>query len=326
MNLAWAETATAKAQQMNRTTRPMGKNKMSFILFGTESCVRCSAFRRHPIVTGPGASVPKDDANWIKRDASRMGLIPARQGRDSPVGQRFHFPRFAHAVAVRVVPEGEALQLVPPQHAVVVVIKRGQRVITVLPENPEGHIAHQLESGGDLTVPIMIEHKPCGLGRDPTPAAVETAAVEVKADIRLRIDQVSDITVLLQRNENWGYTAPLFHHNRALALQLSDLVRVTFPIQQWEHIANGLLGEPRSEQGFLVLLLGPGKFKSLSISGQCRVCRSGFVETPSQSQMRWNMIGIQGNRLLIERDDVRQVLPGREFLGWIGGRLYVPWR
>ena len=59
---------------------------------------------------------------------------------------RLHLAGITHAVSVRIVPEGETVEFLAAQHAVAVVVQRGQRVVPRIPEQPESLTPPNMES------------------------------------------------------------------------------------------------------------------------------------------------------------------------------------
>ena len=109
-----------------------------------------------------------------------MLLACATEGDDAEVSNGANLARLAHAVAVAVLPEREATKFSAGQDAVTVIIQCGKCVITVAPENPEGHVAEHLQPGSDAAGSIPIENEPPGVGRDPAPALPFSRAIQVE--------------------------------------------------------------------------------------------------------------------------------------------------
>ena len=87
-----------------------------------------------------------------------------------------YLARLAHAVAVRVGPEREALKLAACEPAVAVVVERGERLVAVVPEDEEADRAEHPQPALDASLLLGVPDEPRGLCRDPTPAAIETGA------------------------------------------------------------------------------------------------------------------------------------------------------
>jgi hypothetical protein len=84
-------------------------------------------------------------------------------------GKRFHLTGRADAVAICVAPQRQAVQLALANLAVAVIVQRRERVEAVPPEQPERHVAEELQRRLDLPGPFRIVNEPGRVLRDPGP-------------------------------------------------------------------------------------------------------------------------------------------------------------
>src|SRR6516164_7084425 len=100
----------------------------------------------------------------------RIGLVFAGDGDDSVIGKRADFAGLADAIAVCVVPDGEAVEFLAAEDAIAVVVQAAQGLVAIVPEAPEGDIAEELQAGGDLADLVRIVDEPAAVLGDPGPA------------------------------------------------------------------------------------------------------------------------------------------------------------
>src|SRR5690606_24070453 len=97
--------------------------------------------------------------------------------------QRLYLARVGDTVGIDVLPGGESGQLLAPEPPVTIVVEGGQRVVAVIPEQPERHVAKELQARDDRTTLTRVVHQPRSLWRDPLPAR-RPRPIEIEHDGR----------------------------------------------------------------------------------------------------------------------------------------------
>src|SRR5262249_41990985 len=162
-----AETRSATAASSKRRMR----NSLRGVEYEVERRARTAVLEDH-------ADLREGDAVGVLRVALEL----ARNRDNAVLRQRLHFAGVADAVAICVVPERQPIKFLPAEQPIAVIVERSQRVVTSLPEHPEGDVAEQLQRGSDLARLLRIVNQPGGIGVNPRPFLLKAGAIGVEGD------------------------------------------------------------------------------------------------------------------------------------------------
>ena len=116
-----------------------------------------------PVVSGPLFAIVKTDTFRVPWKSLRMRPRADANRLDSPSCEWLHLARFALAVGIRVMPQRQTCQFGAFEKAIVVVVQRTQRLITIFPKDPESEIAEQLPARRDFAAAGVIINEPSRL-------------------------------------------------------------------------------------------------------------------------------------------------------------------
>jgi hypothetical protein len=148
------------------------------------------------------------------------------------VGERFHFARRADTVAVRVAPERQAFQFAIANLAVAVVVKGRERLEAVPPEQPERHVAEELQRRLDLPGPLRIANEPGRILRDPRPRSDQSGAVRVECHGVVEIDDLARGSRRRQRDDERSNRSRKPLELRGAALQVGNLFLIAIRVEE----------------------------------------------------------------------------------------------
>src|SRR5687767_5992419 len=139
-------------------------------------------------------------------------------------------------------PDRQIAELRSLQLTVCIIVQRTERLVAVVPEQPEGDVPEQLEGRLDVALALRVVYEPPGGRRDPRPPMVPTTPVGVEPYLSIEVDDVSSRHPVSQRNgerRHRSWQAVELTHASA---QFRDFLGIDLGIQERDQVFGGFHG------------------------------------------------------------------------------------